>query len=156
VTTRPLKAGEEETIKLIAEEMFRGYYGHYHADERLDRTKCDEAYISWAFRSCVSKDAADEVLVAELGGALAGFATLRLNTEEEGEGILFGVIPSAQRYGIYRSFMINGMKWCVSKGASRMVVSTQIINTAVQKVWARLGFEPGQAYYTFHKWFERK
>jgi len=153
-TIRTFGTGEEETIKLIAAESFRRYYGHYHADERLDRAKCDEAYVSWAFRSCVSRDAADEVLVAELEGSLVGLATLRLNTEEEGEGILFGVAPLAQKYGIYRSFMIHGMNWCVSKGASRMVVSTQITNVAVQGVWSRLGFVPTHAYYTFHKWFD--
>jgi hypothetical protein len=45
------------------------------------------------------------------------------------------------------------MAWCASRGAARMMVSTQINNVAVQKVWARLGFEPNYAYYTFHKWF---
>jgi hypothetical protein len=34
-----------------------------------------------------------------------------------------------------------------------MLISTQITNVAVQKVWTRLGFEPSRSYYTFHKWF---
>jgi GNAT superfamily N-acetyltransferase len=83
-----------------------------------------------------------------------GFATLRLNNPEEGEGVLFGVGPLAQGQGIYRSFMIHGMEWCLQQGMTRMVVSTQITNIAVQKVWTRLGFEPSHAYYTFHKWFD--
>ena len=44
-----------------------------------------------------------EVLVAEVDGRLAGFATLRMNNSEEGEGVLFGVAPFAQGSGIYRS-----------------------------------------------------
>lgn len=153
-TIRPLQPGEEEKIKAIAAECFQGYFGHYHADERLDRTQCDEVYISWAYRSCTSCDVADEVLVADLAGSIVGFATLRLNNEQEGEGVLFGVTPSAQGKGIYRSFMIHAMTWCLSKRAKIMIVSTQITNTAVQKVWTRLGFEPSHAYYTFHKWFD--
>lgn len=152
---RPIKSGEEDEVKTIATKSFKGYFGHYHADSRLDREKCDEVYSSWALRSCISKEVANEVLVAEIEDTIVGFATLRLNSSDEGEGVLFGVAPDAQNLGIYRSFMINGMNWCRSKGAMRMVVSTQINNIAVQKVWSRLGFEFSYAYYTFHKWFDK-
>lgn len=154
VPIRPVRPKEEDAVQRVAAESFQGYFGHYHADERLGRKECDEVYTSWALRSCTSRDVADEVLVAELDGNVVGFATLRLNSPEEGEGVLFGVAPSAQGHGIYRSFMIGGMNWCLSKGLTRMVVSTQITNTAVQKVWTRVGFEPSHAYYTFHKWFD--
>lgn len=154
VPIRPVRPGEEEAVQRVAAESFRGYFGHYHADGRLPRKQCDQVYTSWAVRSCTSREVADEVLVAELDANIVGFATLRLNGPEEGEGVLFGISPSAQGHGIYRSFMIRGMEWCVSKGATRMIVSTQINNVAVQKVWARLGFEPSHAYYTFHKWFD--
>jgi len=154
ITVRAMRPGEEEKIKTIAAESFRGYFGHYHADKRLDRTKCDEIYISWAYRSCISRDVADEVLVADMNGSIVGFATLRLNNAEEGEGILFGVAPFAQGRGIYRSLITYGIKWCVNKRAIRMIYSTQITNLAVQKVLTRLGFEPSHAYYTFHKWFD--
>ncbi len=154
VSIRPIEPGEEEKVKAVAARSFGNYFGHYHADERLDGDKCDEAYQSWALRSCISRDVAEEVLVATLENRIVGFATLRLNTSEEGEGVLFGVDPSAQGQGIYRSFMINAMRWCLSKERIRMVVSTQITNIAVQKVWTRLGFEPSHAIYTFHKWFD--
>jgi GNAT superfamily N-acetyltransferase len=154
VTIRPFRPGEEREVVLIAGESFKGYFGHYHADMRLDRDKCDEAYVSWAERSCLNRDDTSEVLIAEMDGRIAGFATLRLNNPHEGEGVLFGVAPFAQNQGIYRSFMINGMRWCQSKRAQRMIVSTQITNVAVQKVWTRLGFEPGHSQYTFHRWFE--
>lgn len=155
VTVRPIQPGEEDRVRAIAAGSFKGYYGHYHADQRLDRTQCDEAYTSWAVRSCTSRDVADEVLVADDEGILLGFATLRINSPEEGEGVLFGVAPAAQGRGIYRSFMIRSMEWFRAKGCTRQVVSTQITNIAVQKVWARVGFEPSHAYYTFHKWFEQ-
>jgi GNAT superfamily N-acetyltransferase len=140
-------------VERVAAGAFQGYYGHYHADPKLDRNKCDEGYVSWAVRSCTLKQVATEVLVAERDNQIVGFATLRLNSPEEGEGVLFGVAPEAQGIGIYRSFMVSGMQWCKEQQVKRMIVSTQVTNVAVQKVWCRVGFEPAYSYYTFHKWF---
>jgi GNAT superfamily N-acetyltransferase len=152
-TIRPLGPGEEEAVRTVASEAYREYPGHYHADEKLDRAKCREAYVSWALRSCASRQMADEVLVAEVEGSIVGFITLRFNSPEEGEAVVGGVLSSAQGQGIYRDFIIRCMEWFYQRGGKRMVVSTQITNIAVQKVWAKLGFEPSHAYYTFHKWF---
>jgi len=98
---------------------------------------------------------ADEVLVAEWEDRVVGFVTLRRNGPEEGEIVVGGVVPAAQGQGVYRSFIIRGMEWSRVQGAKRTLVSTQITNTAVQKVWSRLGFEPAYACYTFHRWFDR-
>jgi GNAT superfamily N-acetyltransferase len=154
VPVRAFRPGDEARVGAVARESFRSYQGHYHADPRLEPTKCDEVYVDWATRSCLARGDKSEVLVADAGGTLVGFATLRLNTPREGEGVLFGVAPSAQGKGVYRAFMIGAMQWCLSKGARRMVVSTQITNIVVQKHWARLGFEFRDARYTFHKWFD--
>jgi GNAT superfamily N-acetyltransferase len=150
---RPAEAGDRQKIIEIASEAFRGYMGHYHADPRLDREKCDEAYVSWAMRSCLSKDVADEVLVAEKKGKVVAFATMRMNSPSEGEGVLFAVSKEARRSGIYGCLIASGMMWCRTMGAKKMIVSTQITNMAVQKVWIRHGFSPFKALYTFHKWF---
>lgn len=150
---RPVTQDDIEAVSQIAEASFEGYYGHYHADPNLPDDKCDEVYIDWAKKSVTSRDIADEVLVVENDNRLDAFATLRMNNEREGEGVLFGVAPHAQGQGMYRAMMIEGMRWCKKQGAERMVVSTQITNIAVQKVWARLGFEMDHSYYTLHKWF---
>jgi len=151
---RPVRPGEEEAVKSVAAESFKGYFGHYHADPRLDPAKCDEAYTDWAYRSCVSREVADEVLVAVLDGVVAGFTTLRLDGRREGEILLFGVAPVVQRRAVSQSLGVGAMRWCSSKDAARLTVSTQITNVASQKVWTRLGFEPSHAHYTFHKWFD--
>ena len=150
---RSLRPADEDQVRTVAAAAFRGYMGHYHADRRLDPRKCDEAYASWAERSCLSKAAADEVLIAEHNGRVAGFATLRLNSPQEIEGLLFAVAPEYQGRGICRSFMIRSLQWCRSQGAQRMIISTQVGNVSMQKVWCRVGFEPSHSYYTFHKWF---
>jgi len=83
---------------------------------------------------------------------LAAFATMRSNSPEEGEGVLFGVAPWAQGRGIYADLIRAGIEWCRARGQARMIVSTQITNLAVQKVWVRQGFEPSASYFTFHLW----
>jgi ribosomal protein S18 acetylase RimI-like enzyme len=154
VKVRPFIPGDEKAIKIIAERAFQGYMGHYHADPRLDRKKCDEVYVSWAERSCLYREVADQVFVAVDGEKILGFNAVRMKNHEESEWILVGVDPSAQRRGIYRSLLINAMLWSLSKGAKCMIASTQVQNIAAQKVWVRLGFEPLLSYYTFHKWFD--
>lgn len=150
---RRLRAGDEVDVRMVASAAFKGYVGHYHADRRFDSRKCDEGYRSWAERSCVANGTAKEVLVAEHDGRVVGFSTLQLNSPQEIEGLLFAVAPEFQGKGICRSFMIRSLEWCRDQGATRMVISTQVTNTSMQKVWCRTGFEPSHSYYTFHKWF---
>ena len=152
---RKMKSNEESEVAWIAQESFKDYFGHYHADPRLDPQTCTEAYVSWAKRSCIDPEVADCVLVAELDNKLVGFLAIRMNTPIQGELVLGGVVPEAQGRGIYKSYIIEGMRWCKGQGANEVLASTQIVNIAVQKVLARLGFEAKEAYYTFHKWFDQ-
>jgi hypothetical protein len=154
VIIRPVKPGEADRVKKLAMRSFAGYIGHYHNDDRLARNLCDEIYPDWAYRSCISKDIADEVFIAEQENTVVGFITLRMNNLMESEGVLNGVLPAAEKQGIYTSLVAHGMMWSIRQGAEAMVISTQIANTAPQKVWTRLGFEFSHAYYTFHKWFD--
>ncbi len=155
LSVRKLQVEDTEQVRRVAIEAFKGYLGHYHADPRLDRGKCDETYASWAERSCIPKTCADEVLVAECSGGVAGFATLRLNSPHEVEGLLFAVAPEWQRHGVCGSLMIQSLEWTAAQGAQSMIISTQVTNISMQKVWCRVGFEPSHSYYTLHKWFDR-
>jgi ribosomal protein S18 acetylase RimI-like enzyme len=153
VLIRPIRLGEENDAAKVSAEAFQGYHGHYHADDKLNRTKCDEAYMSWAYNSCISRDYTNEVLVAEINRTIVGIHTLRMNNPDEGELILVCTSPKFQGHGIYKSFIIQGMRWCLERKAKTVILSTQTTNIAVQKVWVRLGFEPINSFYTFHKWF---
>jgi hypothetical protein len=83
VLVRSIRPDDTEIVATIARESFKGYIGHYHADPRLDRTQCDEVYASWARRACLSREVADEVLIAEEGGTPLGFFTLRMENSEK-------------------------------------------------------------------------
>ena len=154
VIIRPLASDENVQVQVIAEKAFSNYISHYHADERLDKKQCDAAYIDWANKACSTRDDVHEVLVALRKNEIVAFAALRMNEPQQGECILNAVCPSAQGLGIYQALITAGMHWCAGFHAREMIISTQIINIAVQKVWVRLSFEPRNYVYTFHKWFD--
>jgi RimJ/RimL family protein N-acetyltransferase len=56
--------------------------------------------------------------------------------------------------GVYSSLFEQSKYSLAEIGAKRIIISTQINNYAVQKVWARSGFVHEQSYYTFHKWYD--
>jgi GNAT superfamily N-acetyltransferase len=149
---RPFTPDDKPAVSDIAASAFRDYRGHYHADPRLDKEKCNEAYISWAERACVTGKSND-VLVAETGSGIVGFAVVRLNNADEGDGVLFAVRPSMQGRGIFQVLLAGAISWCRARGARHMLYSTQLTNIAAQRVLSRSGFYLDHAYYTFHKWF---
>jgi GNAT superfamily N-acetyltransferase len=151
---RPLRPGDLDAVRGVSAASFRGYFGHYHADARLDRAKADEAYASWAERSCVDPAAATRVLVAEHDGRVVGFLTLLERGAEEQEIILNAVDPAFQRHGLYRELLLASMASARADGARWLSVSTQLVNIGVQKAWARAGFELASSHYTFHLWFD--
>ncbi len=156
IDIRAIRTGEEEIVREIARYSFRGYKGHYHADPRLDTAKCDEAYPSWAYLSCLRREIADEVLVACLSEVIVAFASIRLNRTDEAEIILNAVHPQYRGRGIYRSLLWRIMERLKSRGFKRLLISTQITNTAAQRAIHLAGFQPIHAYYTFHKWLDRR
>jgi hypothetical protein len=149
---RPLKNGEVLDVSRIAGEAFQNYFDHYHADPNLDEAKCDEVYISWAVNACHSRDDDHEVLVAVKDGTICAFSVMRLNNPFETEGVLCGAAKTARRQKIYTDLIITGLNWSLGKLRTRMIISTQIKNIVVQKVWVHLGFEFYTAHYTFHRW----
>ena len=82
-----------------------------------------------------------------------GFRALRVNSPVQGEFILAGVNPEYQRRGIYRAFIVEGLKWCREQGLEEVLNSTHLANVAVQRACLHAGFEPAYSWYTFHKWF---
>lgn len=144
---------EKDEMLSVARESFRGYVGHYHADLRLDQVKCDEAYSDWAHKAFASRQS-DNFLVGDVDGRIVAFGVLRMNSADEGEMFLGGILPEFQGQRIYHSFLCKGVEWCIAKDARTMVISTQLKNIFVQKGLIKFGFEISRGYYTYHKWFD--
>jgi GNAT superfamily N-acetyltransferase len=152
-TLREASGADVEQVCDLARICFTDYYSHYHADPRLDRGLVAEGYVDWARRSCTDRSVAATVLLLVVGERIAGFATMRQNSEAEGEGVLFGVDPEFSERGIYGALIDRGMRWCSENGMKRMIVSTQLDNLRVQRSWSNRGFRLSESFFTFHRWF---
>ena len=150
---REATAEDAEVVGQIARLCFSEYLSHYHADSRLDPIKVSEGYIDWAQRSCMDRNVASCVYLPVVGGMVAGFITLRQNSPTEGEGVLNAVHPNFAGAGIYGQLITRAKQWCRDNGMERMVISTQIDNLKVQRVWSNRGFHLYKSYYTLHRWF---
>lgn len=152
--TRLATPADADAVERLSAATFAGYYGHYHVDPRLNRADADLVYSSWAASSCRSAAVADAVVLIEHGDQIVAFATLKTLEAQQFEGVLFGVDPGHQGKRLYHALMQLAQNWALDQGHAHMLVSTQITNLSVQKVWCRQGFEPSKSYYTFHQWFD--
>ncbi|MCX5794447.1 MAG: GNAT family N-acetyltransferase [Elusimicrobia bacterium] len=156
IEVRPLRRGEERPVRELARRAFRGYPGHYRCDGRLPRRACDEVYADWAYREARAHHRGERcVRVAERNGHVAGFLSIRFNSPQEAEGVLFAVCPRLGRQGVGQTLMRDGVAFCAGRRARRMIISTQVTNLRSQRCWIRCGFEPLRFVHTFHKWFDR-
>ena len=141
------------TISAIARAAFANYIGHYHADPRLDSNAADAAYVEWAETSAAASSEERPVLILQPDGELGGFLAFRRNAPEEFEIVLNGVHPESQGKGLYTALIEHALEMAQAANAERMIISTQINNYGVQRIWSRLGFCHYRSLYTFHKWY---
>jgi ribosomal protein S18 acetylase RimI-like enzyme len=148
---REAGAADAKVVETIARLAFAGYRGHFQSDPRLDQAAADEVYADWALRSCLG--GSDRVWLIDDAGP-AGFLTMRINSPDESEILLNAVRPDCQRRGLYPLLVAAALDASARSRVSRCIVSTQLHNVPVQKVWSRMGFEPSGALHTFHLWLD--
>ena len=149
-SVRLCQEADRAFLQAIARASFAGFFGHYHADPRLDPIAATEGYAEWA--SSALADAASIVLVSETDGSLSGFLTAKKLDAKTWEIVLNGVAPEFQRRGIYAALFREIGCLARTQDASELLVSTQLANFAPQKVWTRAGLALDHALYTFHWW----
>lgn len=75
---RIARESDIDSLVAVAKVSFRDYPNHYRADRRLPRELTDAIYPDWAHQSLLDQPTvADQVLVAEIDGEIAGFGTLK-------------------------------------------------------------------------------
>jgi len=135
-------------VRRLVEEAFPGYASHYASNPVLDRQGILEGYVEWAVGYL---DGAPErrVWLARRAGKPVALATCRYEGDTV-EGVLYGVLPEVKGQGIYRDLIRFTAADAARRGHTRMHVSTQVYNFAVQKVWVDEGFVMRSAQVTFH------
>ena len=136
-----------EVRDLIA-HTFRGYTSHYHANPLFDAQAILDGYQEWAEGH--AGDDACSLWLARREGRVVAFAACREHPGGIAEGVLYGVAPDAAGGGVYGDLIRHTQRASRARGAHAMKVSTQVHNHAVQKVWAREGFQLDASLDTWH------
>tara|TARA_B110000285_G_scaffold75938_1_gene87443 strand:- start:268 stop:1017 length:750 start_codon:yes stop_codon:yes gene_type:complete len=151
---REYQKGDEHSIIKIAEESFNGY-GHYFANDLLDKTACLEVYKNWALRSCQDKNVADMVFVAENNNDIAGFFTLKKHNENHLLYAVSGLGAVAKKHrgqDVFKMLMIKGLTWGLENNLERIEHNVLTTNYSVNSTLSSLGFKIRQSFNTLHCW----
>ncbi len=147
---------DAEAVSVVASDAFEGFFGHFHADERLSSQDCDAVYADWA-KSCVTTQTATlPALVAHTSGQIVGFLANRQIDEACVDITLNAVTREMQGRGVYGALLDRAMQQMAVSRFKEVTISTQVNNIPVQRAWAKRGFRMQRSYYTLHKWIDRK
>lgn len=142
-------------LRELTARTFSGSHSHYHADPRLERGACDQLYADWVERTFCDVGPRTKIGVVEDRSRIVGFGIVRQVTEKKWEAVLGGAVPDTglNPAFVYRAIVLAGLGFARANGGIRCETATQIANRMVLTTLARLGWEPGRSFYTFHKWF---
>jgi GNAT superfamily N-acetyltransferase len=138
-----------QLVREIIRSSFRDYGNHYAANPLFDRAAVLAGYEDWGVRSLI--DDPRNVLVLTDRGAPIGLATLESAADgTHVEILLAGLVPAAQGKGLYATLLGACESLAASRGANRIVTSTQVHNVRVQRAWALQGLRPYASIETVH------
>jgi ribosomal protein S18 acetylase RimI-like enzyme len=148
-----IRAGEKEDIPELREiarvshKITRFYHDPHFADER-----CGELYADW-IRSSFEGEA-DEVLVAEDDGRVAGYITCVIK-ERVGHMGLLAVAPGHQERGLGQDLVDGALDWFAAARVAESAVVTQGRNIAALRLFGRAAYLVDSMQLWFHKWYDR-
>lgn len=143
---------DTKPVGRIAGQAFKDYLGHFHADPKLDSNAADAVYVDWAMSCVANQSETAPILVAVSDQKVVGFIASRFIDHDHADITLNAVDPAFQGQGVYNALLHHMCQLCSNADHTRIIISTQVNNYRVQRVWVRLGFSPYRALTTFHKW----
>lgn len=121
----------------------------FYRDPRIPRDKARQVYLRWV--AAAAEGRRGKLLVAELDGLVAGFATYLPADDELGVDVvgLLAVHPRCRGAGLLTA-LVEG---CAERLAGRaLVTSTQVSNASALRGFARAGLLPFAARHVMHGW----
>lgn len=141
-----------EVLTKIAGNSF-SEYGHYAADEKLDKSKCKEIYADWIHRTLTEKGIADIIIVAEADKQVAGFLSFKINKHlNYAAGGLGAVSTNFRNRNIFKHINIAGLEWGRKTGLEWIEHNVLSTNIPVNRVYNSLGFSLKNSFITMHCW----
>lgn len=138
---------DKNILSELVDKIFPGYTNHYNSNPYIDKQNILEGYKEWVIDFIGAEN--KYVFLVKKQGEIIGFATCT-NENNEAEGVLYGVLPTASGGGVYSDIIRYTQSFMKDLGVNIMKVSTQVQNYAVQKVWSREGFFMKKSFATVH------
>ncbi|GEM_PF-1217958 len=130
-------------------------YGHYFADEKLNKQKCLDIYIDWITRCCTNIDVADNIIVAEIENTAVGYLALKTyitHHEKYIAGVIGAVSPEFRKLGIFQKINIESMHLAKKLGANRVENNVLVTNFPVINTYTNLSYNIIKSEITMHYW----
>ena len=141
-------------LRIVAEDCFRDY-GHYFADEKLDKESCMEVYREWTEKAVLSKDASVKFFLAEQSGIVLGYLFFGIKDLENGRysyGGLGAVGSKNRSKNVFSTLVIKGLEWAKQENHIWQEHNVLNINYPVNRVFSKLGFYIYKSETTLHAW----
>jgi ribosomal protein S18 acetylase RimI-like enzyme len=125
----------------------------FHSDRLVSREAANALHADWA-ANCARGTAADVVLLAQRGGAPAGFHAWRVLPHEDGIAgttVLIGTLPEHSGRGIGRAMVSEGLIQMFARGARAAWVRTESTNLSACRLYASCGFAPSARFWYFRR-----
>lgn len=158
VDIRDFEKSDINHLVNMAKESFNGY-GHYFANEDLDRKKCLEVYEDWAYKSCVDPNVADKIIVAcDSNSKPIGYLSFKIKKDQSGKkyaaGGMGAVSPESRGLGVFPRILLAGLGWGKNIGLDWEEHNVIVNNFPVNRSMNKLGFLPGNPVFTMHCWIK--
>lgn len=147
VPMRTVAPGDKARIAAAVAGMFDGSPDRFARDPAMPLDAARRCFETWILNSL--DGFADDVVVAEVGGEVAGVITLDYGAkaaaaagEPIGDCPIGGVTAAARGRGVYRALLAECGRRFQARGLRVAIVTGQIQNRAVVGTWAKLGFAP--------------
>ena len=130
-------------VEKIAYYSFKGY-GHYAADNRLDKEKSNDIYVDWARKSCIDKSVADHMFVAKIGNQVAGFLSLKTileNDKSYGIQHLGAIDKEFRNFNVFKLLILTCLKTGIDKKHNWQQTFLLSTNMPVIRSYIKMGFK---------------
>ncbi len=153
---RRAKPTDLPALLTINEKAFADYFGRYHADPQMPPGTATKIYTEWV-RSAF-QGWADWILVAEIGGKIAGYGLWRKALKTEAKNSLriahydLGATdPEFRGRGLRTALTLEGM--AIARDLAQYLIGpVHIRNYPAQHTLHKLGWRISGARHSFHKW----
>ena len=149
---RDFKEPDIDRIVEISRESFDGY-GHYFANESLDRDRCREIYPDWAYNICTNPNISDKIIVAEDNGIAIGYLSFKIYEEGDYKYAAGGVGTVDMKYrgnDIFPDLIVAGLEWGREIGLDWEEHNVIVNNFPVNRSMNKIGFKPSNPITTMH------